>query len=198
MRPDAIKSGRPLVPGQPSSFVRPRRDRDHRERNTVLLAALMLGQPRPGHRCGHRSARKRPQVRPTPSALVAPGQNDSTPAHSQPPTARPAARRPGRRTSACPRTAHEGAHGPTTLCHPTTTPTGAVRIGDPIAELVAAISATASASTATRRRPVHPWPLRAALDVYTFTSIAVAYKVPADPSDQKPVLRNARPASTTS
>lgn len=158
-------------------------DTDHRERDTVLLTALMLGQPRPGHRCGHRSARKRPQVRPTPSALVAPGQNDSTPAHSQPPTARPAAQQPGQRTSPCSRTAHEGAHGPTMLCHPTTTTTGAIRIGDPIAVSWSLPSAPQPPPRPpTRPQPVHPWPLQAALDVYTFASIAVARKVPAETS----------------
>jgi len=78
------------------------------------------------------------------------------------------------------------------------TPATAVRvarIGGTIAELAAAaISADTLYHLGGQLDlgPASAWLLPAALDVYAFTALAVAYNLPADHPGQKPVLRNGR------
>ncbi|MBS2545509.1 hypothetical protein KGQ19_01365 [Catenulispora sp. NL8] len=78
------------------------------------------------------------------------------------------------------------------------TPVSAVRmarIGGTIAELAAAaISADTLYHLGGQLDlgPASAWLLPAALDIYAFTALAVAYNLPAEHPGQKPVLRNAR------
>lgn len=91
-----------------------------------------------------------------------------------------------------------GPTSPPTTAAPTTTPVSAVRmarIGGTIAEAAAAAISAHTLYHLGGQLNLGPWTawlLPAALDVYSFTALAVAYSLPSHHPGQRIVLRNAR------